>query len=468
MALDKPKLERTVATIGESLIATHHCKTIKDTAEMWYYSNDGLYKPGAEQILEQTVRRQVDREISKHNMAEILYYVKTSTYIDRSELNKDLSLLNLKNGVYNLATGKLEPHSPDQLITWQFQFPYDLKAWPHKFVKFLLQVLMRDDVKPMIKMLGYILLRKADYETGLIEVGEGRNGKSTLQTVIEHFAGPNQVAHVPMQDMSDDKFAKADLFGKMVNLVDDLDVDSIVRNTSYIKSALSGKPLRAQRKHGHAFDFENYAVFIIAANKIPETKDKSYAWLRRWLVIEFSRVFEGDECDPHLAEKLTTEQELSGIFNLALMGLRWLKDDGGFKETDMEEIRRKYLENTSRIKDFIKDKCELAPGNDGYFVESSLLREEYRKYCISKGTRYYDERKLGEELKSLGVMHRQKTVAGKGRPYHDFGLRLKGQEVQLLNYLGKPPSSLAVENNIIERKIVSDSPKQSSKEGDTT
>jgi phage/plasmid-associated DNA primase len=223
--------------------------------------------------------------------------------------------------------------------------------------------------------------------------------------------------------------------------VDDVDVDSIIKNTAYIKSLISGKKLRAQRKHGQPFDFENHAVFVMFANRIPDARDKSYAWLRRWLVVEFKRVFEGEENDVNLIDKLSTPAEMSGLLNLALMGVRWLKEDGGFIETDMEELRRKYAENTSRIKGFIAEKCELSAGNEEYSIESSVLREAYRKYCIANGTRYFDERKLGEELKAMGVIHKQKGSRQR-RVYYDFGIRLKPKEASaqesILKSLDKP------------------------------
>lgn len=454
--------KKTVSAIGDSLITTYHIKTLRDTKEMLFYSKQGFYELGAEEIIEQTVREQIDRNISKHDMAEILYYIQTCTYADREQFDKDPDWLHVGNGWLNINTRAFVGHSHDRLSLSKIPHAFDPKAWPYTNIRFLMDVLMPGDIKPMIKLLGTIVLRKATYETGLIGVGEGRNGKSTLGMVLEQFVGSDLVAHVPPQDLSDDKFSKADLYGKWLNLVDDVDVDSIIKNTAYIKSLISGKTLRAQRKHGQPFDFENHAIFVMFANRIPDARDKSYAWLRRWLVVEFRRVFEGEDNDVNLIDKLTTPLEMSGLLNLALMGIRWLKEDGGFRETDMEELRRKYVENTSKIKNFISEKCELSVGNEEFSVESSVLREAYRRYCVAYGTRYFDERKLGEELKALGVLHRQKTVKGKGRPYHDIGIRLKetATQTQLLNCLDKTPTSSLSKSPSIGEKVVCDSLKQ--------
>lgn len=414
------------------------CPFANVDGDLYRYSHSsGIYQKDGEQF----VRRKLEAclpNISPRRKADIVNKIKDRRFTPLEVFDADINWLHVDNGWLDLESGNFEPHSPNRFSFHKLPVKFDPRAWCPDFVRFLMQVLMRDDVKPFIKMLGYILMRSAVYETGLIMVGEGRNGKSTLQTVIERWVGSGAVGHVSLQPLSDDRFAPAGLDGKMVNLVDDLDVENMVKNTSYIKTLISGKPLRAQKKYGQPYDFQNHAVFIIATNRIPDVKDKSYAWLRRWLVIEFTRVFEGHEVDPHLVDKLTTAIDLSGILNLALMGLRWLKEDGGFKETDMEELRKKYSENNSRIKGFINDECELMAGNDGYYVESSIFKAAHRRYCLSHGTTYYNEQELGRELKRLGVVNKQKMVHG-GRAHYFFGIRLKSGS-SLLNYSGKSPT----------------------------
>jgi Family of unknown function (DUF5906) len=53
-------------------------------------------------------------------------------------------------------------------------------------------------------------------------------------------------------------------------------------------SKRSGDSIRAQNKFKDPFSFRNYAKLIFSANKIPESDDdSSYAYYRRWLIIEF-------------------------------------------------------------------------------------------------------------------------------------------------------------------------------------
>jgi putative DNA primase/helicase len=68
-----------------------------------------------------------------------------------------------------------------------------------------------------------------------------------------------------------------------------------------------------------------YAKLIFSTNKIPETEDESDAYFRREIILSFPNRFEdGKGADPNLLNKLTTEEELSGIFNVLAIALRTL------------------------------------------------------------------------------------------------------------------------------------------------
>ena len=95
--------------------------------------------------------------------------------------------------------------------------------------------------------------------------------------------------------------------------------------TGNSKTLVPEDPVRAQKKYGHPFCYRNTAKLIFSTNKIPDSYDKSYAYLKRWLILSFDKVFHGITKDTNLINKLTTPEELSGMLNLALIALRQLK-----------------------------------------------------------------------------------------------------------------------------------------------
>lgn len=175
----------------------------------------------------------------------------------------------------------------------------------------------------------------------------GDNGKGTLFKLLEHFLGLESVSHSSLQDLDNDRFAKADLYGKLANICGDLQSKKL-SHTGNFKMLASGDIIRAQRKYGRPFDFSSHAKLIYSTNEIPESDDQTEAYFKRWIILLFDRVFRGEEKDTNLIEKLTTKDELSGLLNLALIALKQLIKDDWFRHADdIETTKRKYNENAS-------------------------------------------------------------------------------------------------------------------------
>jgi phage/plasmid-associated DNA primase len=113
-------------------------------------------------------------------------------------------------------------------------------------------------------------------------------------------------------------------------------------NTGTFKMLVSGDTIRAQKKHGQPFDFRNIAKLIFSAMN-PRIKWPNYAYFKRWIIILFGRIFQGEDKDTNLIEELTTEEELSGLLNPAIIALKQLIKDNGFIHVDnVHVIQKEY------------------------------------------------------------------------------------------------------------------------------
>ncbi|HXG07336.1 MAG TPA: phage/plasmid primase, P4 family [Nitrososphaera sp.] len=434
----------------EEILNRIFIRTLQDTGEILYY-RDGVYVPGGREKILAELQNLGGYEITNHMRNEVIETIKSMTYTPREEFDKDPNILNLKNGLLNIQTGEFrKEHDPNYLSVTQIPIIYNEKAKCPNIIKFLRSTIEPEYMATVSKMLGYLLLKSARYQKGFMLCGEGSNGKSVFLGLIEAFLGAENVSNVSLHDLTSDRYASAELYGKMANIFADLRADKIT-DAGTFKVVVSGDRIRAQRKHQQPFTFKPYAKLIFSANQIPETSDKSYAYFRRWVIIPFFRTFEGKNRDETLKEKLTTEEELSGLLNLALKGLKKLRDEHGFKDDDVEEIKRQYELGASRIKTFIEEECILQPENENLWIESDKLREAFKAYCEKEGTSFINERKLGEELKALGISHKQKRI-GRDKRYCYFGIALKKD---CLAVLDKTPTYLAIQedHNTIERKI---------------
>jgi len=291
---------------------------------------------------------------------------------------------------------------------------YDPTADCPAFKKFLEEVLPDKGDRMAIQELFGSLLWRASVGKAFVLIGEGANGKSTLLKVMETFLDKENIATRSLQDISRNRFAVADLVGKLANFGYELP-SSRLENSDVFKSLVTGDSLPAEKKFEHPFPFHNYAKLIFATNQMPSFADTTTAFYRRWVIINFPNRFLPAElieeakqrlreanptateeeieeqtknlkvADPFILEKITTPQELSGVLNWALEGLRRLLNNK-FKFTS-ENIPEETGEEMERmvdpIKAFLNDETEITNGSEDYVAKDDLYNA-YTAYCRRK------------------------------------------------------------------------------------
>ena len=107
--------------------------------------------------------------------------------------------------------------------------------------------------------------------------------------------------------------------------------------------------------------------------------DNTYAFYRRLVIVNFPKMFDESTADPTLPEKLTAEEELSGILNWALEGLKRLMENGfrfSYKKS-VEEIREIYTRASNPVKAFLDEETVEDP--EAWIVKQDLY-EAYKDY----------------------------------------------------------------------------------------
>jgi phage/plasmid-associated DNA primase len=104
-----------------------------------------------------------------------------------------------------------------------------------------------------------------------------------------------------------------------------------------------------------------------------------------------------------LIHKLTTPEELSGLLNLALVGLRQLEKDSGFRDIPVEDVKRDYERKSNTVKAFLEDRCIMDLQTPDYITSSAKVYEEYQEYCKQRKERPLDTNILGIKLKEAGI-----------------------------------------------------------------
>ncbi len=235
-------------------------------------------------------------------------------------------------------------------------------------------------------MFGWCLWRKYSHQLAFLLVGGGSNGKSTLLAALRFLLGAENTASISLQEICVDKFASADLYQKFANISDETRTKRLEESKIFKQLTDGLSVIRAQKKHGQPFEFPNYAKLIFAANEVPQTKDRSDAFYRRWIIIIFNVRFVksgegGFQSDINIIDKITTPEELSGILNWALEGLQRLNKQGDFSESvSIEETKECYERLSNPIETFLTEHIEETEGEE-YFISKEYLWNDIKYYC---------------------------------------------------------------------------------------
>ena len=187
-----------------------------------------------------------------------------------------------------------------------------------------------------------------------------------------------------------------------------------------ILKKLTGKqPVRIQRKNQRAYDTKLYAKLFFSANKIPGSADDSDAYYKRNIILSFPNQFEeGKNADPDLIAKLTTEEELSGIFNILMVALRnVLKNKRIFvNEKTIQERRIKYELASKPIECFKQDAiAEESTEYDRTLKET--LYHAYEIFARENKLVIISKESLGKILKNKFGFQEGRESSGRRRTF---------------------------------------------------
>ena len=120
---------------------------MKRVEEILYYDN-GVYVPGAEVIIEKHAEKLYGYTLANKHLAEIKGHIMRKTYHKREEIDADINIINLKNGLYNIVDDKLSKHTPKYLSINQKPIAYNKYATPKRFGKFLRRYSILEILEP--------------------------------------------------------------------------------------------------------------------------------------------------------------------------------------------------------------------------------------------------------------------------------------------------------------------------------
>jgi len=411
----------TPKLVADDIMSDSTLKTRRGDLEIFCYdAGTGIYNEGGDELIREGVTRRLGRSSGEHVKNEVVGHIRDSTLTEQSAFNKHTSLLHMENGIFDLSQVdgngdttelRLKGFDPEIISTTKMPIRYVDGADCSKFREFLGQILAPSDALLMQEIFGWCLLKDYRFQKSVMCVGDGSNGKSTLLGVLKEFLGWDNAVSIPLQELSR-RFTPAQLFGKLANIHSDLPGKAL-SETGIFKMLTGGDPITAEVKYKAKFiTFRNYAKLIFSTNMIPKSPDETDAFFRRWILINFPNKFEGDTDDTLLLKKITTPEELSGIFNWALIGLRRLLVRGNFDHRETEKVRDEYQRMASPIYAFTKDRIKVDP--EGWISKEDFYNS-FVDYCKSEGLPVISKSVVGKELPEYVHVESQYKRVSSGR-----------------------------------------------------
>lgn len=357
-----------------------------------YRYKEGVYRDDGREYVRAWVRELLGEKYKRRHRDEVLAFFGDSmptVGVDQPEHR-----LNVLNGLLDWHTGDLHEHDADVLSTIQLPVEWHADTQCPAIDRFFDETLpgMREF---MYEVFGYAIYARLPIHKALLLFGKGRNGKGTTLRLLKAFVGEENVAHVPLQVFGENRFAAANVHGKLVNLAGDLDARDMQRSDSF-KMLTGGDAVYAEHKNMAPFTFTSFALQVFAANEAPISRDQTEGYFSRWLIVPFVNEYVGENDDTKLDAKLQAKSELEGLLVRAVDGLRALVARGRFLEpkavADAGEAYRTKLDSVAA---FVDDECAIG---DDFSVTRADLYRRYKAWSDENGRRPLNSSTFYEHL----------------------------------------------------------------------
>lgn len=353
------------------------------------YEN-GVYKRMSDQEVSDIILNGLDEDMlwnfrTKRNVAD-----KVACLISKIPLlvitDDKGYIINVKNGLLNIITKELQPHTPDFVSLIQFPVIYDPTAtspiWEECVASWMSGPEQTEKTTLLKQFCGYCLSSSMLYDRALFIVGDGGNGKSTFVDTIAMIFGHDATSHIDLESLYG-AFGMDGLIGKRLNIIEE--VHGNYYQSNKLKKLISGEQVTIDIKYKPQFTFRPQTKFIFSVNMLPRVDDTSTATERRICAITFLNNYRKNPNFKLRSSVGLLAGELSGILNWMLDGANDLAEMGNFIITqEQTRMLDEYRQENSSVEGFLSQCIILDPESS---LDTTDLYNEYKKWSSSDGGR---------------------------------------------------------------------------------
>ena len=258
-----------------------------------------------------------------------------------SELDDNEELINFQNGLLNVRTLEIIPHTPDIISTIQIPCNWNTAAAGKApvFAKYINTLTDDKDAKDafeskllLLEYLGFVISNVKGYRAkkSLFLCGAGDTGKSQFLELAALLVGEENYFSLEMNEL-EERFGTSKLWRKRLVGSPDISFTPLTELKIY-KKLTGGDRISFENKGKDAFTDRFNGLLIFCGNTMPRFGgDKGEHVYRRMIVLTCNNVIPEEQQDGMIVEKMYAERE--AIVYEAVCAFRKIAESGTPKLT---------------------------------------------------------------------------------------------------------------------------------------
>jgi putative DNA primase/helicase len=341
-----------------------------------------------------------------------------SIEIQINQFDQNPFLAGLKNGTLDLVTGEFRESKREDYISMQFNVAYDPLAKCSRWEQFLKEIFAGDkeQIDWIQRAVGYLITGDTSEQKIFLCYGSGANGKSVLLDVLTHLLGDYASncsfstfeANKRNEATNDLAKLKGMRFVTVIETSEDKRLDE-----ARVKAVTGQDVITARFLYAEFFSFRPSFKIFMAMNHKPLIRGTDEGIWRRLILIPFNQNFIG-KSDPYLLSKLI--DELPGILNWAIQGLKEWKEKRLGTTKAIEEASNKYRKESDLLQQWVEEALTLNPDARLSCINAY---ESFLAWCIERSYPRWSMNSFGRAMSEKGF---ERSSDGKARKYLGISL----------------------------------------------
>ncbi|ETI67264.1 DUF5906 domain-containing protein [Neobacillus vireti] len=374
---------------------------------LYYYdNNDGFYKMDPHWKLLNWQIRTLDKTLTIQQVKEVA----TSIYESAPVIKEwHRTHIPLKNGLWDIEKRELVPFTHDVFLDYKINIDWNADAYSG-FIDETLNKISNLDVPTRANLeecLGSII--SPDLLSRFVWFLFGRtahNGKSFFLYLISQLLSDNFISTLSPHDVAKSQFKISEMYGKKVNLVDEVG-DRAIPDFDKIKLLITGGLATIEFKGKGGFTVKLEVPQVWASNFFPNIKEEGDQVNRRLEIIPFDFNFKNDPnklADTVAERKASSDQSKEYLLKLAIEGMyRLIENDGNPSPNEKRnQQKEEFKQNNDKLGEWLDTRNIIAADgcyNEIDYMSATEIYKLYTSWCFENDERFpYGKTRFKNEM----------------------------------------------------------------------